>query len=94
MPVTERQVDRVIELYAERARNSIRPEGIQLLDRSAGARRSTRSRTSSWAFWPAISDSHLVLCYQNGEGWFEVHPLVRDHVRRRAAEMAEAKPSP
>jgi hypothetical protein len=32
-----------------------------------------------------------VLCYQNGEGWFEVHPLVRDHVRRRAAEMAEAQ---
>jgi hypothetical protein len=30
----------------------------------------------------------------NGEGWFAVHPLVRDHVRRRAAEMAEAKPSP
>ena len=42
---------------------------------------------------PRCPGSHLVLCYQNGEGWFEVHPLVRDHVRRRAAEMAgQAKP--
>ncbi|MCP4659608.1 MAG: hypothetical protein GY856_29755 [bacterium] len=32
-------------------------------------------------------DDYLVLCYRNDEGWFEVHPLVREHVRRLAAAM-------
>jgi len=94
LPVTERQVDRVIELYAERARNSIRPEGVHLLD--SVRRRTTLDeiQNTELGLLARYIDSHLVLCYQNGEGWFEVHPLVRDHVRRRAAEMAEARPSP
>jgi hypothetical protein len=94
LPVTERQVDRVIELYAERARNSIRPEGVHLLD--SVRRRTTLDeiQDTELGLLARYIDSHLVLCYQNGEGWFEVHPLVRDHVRRRAAEMAEAQPSP
>ena len=25
-------------------------------------------------------DTHLVLCYRNGEEWFDVHPLVQQHV--------------
>lgn len=94
LPVTETQVDRVIELYAERARNSIRPEGVHLLD--SVRRRTTLDeiQDTELGLLARYIDSHLVLCYQNGEGWFEVHPLVRDHVRRRAAEMAEAQPSP
>lgn len=30
-------------------------------------------------------DTHLVLCYRNGEEWYNVHPLVRDEVLRKAA---------
>jgi len=33
-------------------------------------------------------DSYLVLCYRNGEDWYEVHPLVREHVTRLAGEVA------
>lgn len=33
-------------------------------------------------------DSHLVLCYRNGEDWYDVHPLVRDEVARIAANAA------
>ena len=29
-------------------------------------------------------DTHLVLCYRNGEEWYDVHPLVREHVRAQA----------
>jgi len=40
-------------------------------------------------------DSHLVLCYRNGDEWYDVHPLVRDEVRqlarRREADAAESK---
>ena len=40
-------------------------------------------------------DSHLVLCYRNGDEWYDVHPLVRDEVRQLArrpeADAAESK---
>ncbi|MGH9891982.1 MAG: hypothetical protein ACREA0_08370 [bacterium] len=94
LPVTEKQVDRVIELYAERARNSIRPEGVHLLDSVRRLTTLDEIQDTELGLLARYIDSHLVLCYQNDEGWFEVHPLVRDHVRRRAAEMAETQPSP
>ena len=31
-------------------------------------------------------DTHLVLCYRNGEEWYEVHPLVLEHVRTQTAK--------
>ena len=30
-------------------------------------------------------DTHLVLCYRNGEEWYDVHPLVAEQVRKQAA---------
>jgi len=39
-------------------------------------------------------DSHLVLCYRNGDEWFDVHPLVRDEVARLVALPREATPPP
>ncbi len=29
-------------------------------------------------------DTHLTLCYLNGEEWYEVHPLIREHVVKQA----------
>ena len=32
---------------------------------------------------PALArffDTHLALCYRNGEEWYDVHPLVAEHV--------------
>lgn len=36
-------------------------------------------------------DTHLVLCYRNGEEWFDVHPLVRDRVREQPDEVEQRK---
>ncbi len=33
-------------------------------------------------------DTHMVLCYRNGDEWYDVHPLIRDEVRRQSAESA------
>jgi hypothetical protein len=35
-------------------------------------------------------DSHLVLCYRNGEDWYDVHPLVREEIAS-IAERAAAR---
>ena len=29
-------------------------------------------------------DTHLVLCYRNGDEWYDVHPLVKEHVQLQA----------
>jgi len=35
-------------------------------------------------------DTHVVLCYRNGEEWFDVHPQIRAHIK----ELAEDAGSP
>ncbi len=32
-------------------------------------------------------DTHLVLCYKNGNEWYDVHPLIREHVLKQAQEV-------
>jgi hypothetical protein len=39
-------------------------------------------------------DSYIVLCYRNGDGWYEIHPLVRDYVQRLARELTDAPNGP
>lgn len=35
-----------------------------------------------------LFDDHLLLAYRNGEPWYDVHPLIRDYVLRRAADLS------
>ncbi len=39
-------------------------------------------------------DTHLVLCYRNGEEWYDVHPLVREHVRAQAEQVRQPRALP
>ena len=39
-------------------------------------------------------DTHLVLCYRNGEEWYDVHPLVREHVRTQAEQVRRRRAQP
>lgn len=32
-------------------------------------------------------DTHLVLCYRNGEEWYDVHPLIAEHVQEQVAAL-------
>ena len=32
-------------------------------------------------------DTHLVLCYRNGNEWYDVHPLIREQVQMQAAAL-------
>ena len=32
-------------------------------------------------------DTHLVLCYRNGDEWYDVHPLISEHVRVQATAL-------
>lgn len=34
-------------------------------------------------------DTHMALCYRNGEEWYDVHPLIYDHIIKQATEAAK-----
>jgi hypothetical protein len=36
-------------------------------------------------------DTHVVLCYRNGPEWYDVHPLIKEHVLAQAAELEKRK---
>lgn len=36
-------------------------------------------------------DTHTVLCYRNGEEWYDVHPLIKDIVLRQVQQLDAAK---
>lgn len=38
-------------------------------------------------------DSHLVLCYRNGEEWYDVHPLVREEIASITQAARESPPA-
>jgi len=40
-------------------------------------------------------DTHVVLCYRDGPEWYDVHPLIREHVmaQEQALQTRRAKPS-
>ena len=56
----------------------------------AGIADSYRVDLEKLAALPSLSrffDTQLVLCYRNGEEWYDVHPLVREHVRAQAEHV-------
>jgi len=38
-------------------------------------------------------DTHLILCYQNGKLWYDVHPLVLDHIRAQVERLQREFPN-
>lgn len=85
LPVPDRVVDRAISQHAEKLRGGVRADGITILD---GIRRTfslDRVTDADFVRLARYLDSSLVHCYRNGEGWYDVHPLLVDHIERLAA---------
>lgn len=39
-------------------------------------------------------DTHLALCYRNGHEWYDIHPLIYEHIMTQAQEAQQrAKPA-
>ena len=51
-----------------------------------------KTRDDTLRFADLIEQSR-VFCYQNGEEWFDVHPLIREHVRAQAERVRRAEAS-
>ena len=87
LPVSESTVDAAI--------NQLRSEFLPIADDDArwlaNIARSHQTALATKEELPDLArffDTHLALCYRNGDEWYDVHPLIADHV----ASQAESEP--
>ena len=93
LPVPERTVDSAI--------SQVRTEFLPIPDNDAlwlaRIADSHQVALEELAALPSLArffDTHLVLCYRNGEEWYDVHPLVREHVRAQAEQVRQPRALP
>jgi hypothetical protein len=92
LPVTELTVQRAIG----QVRSELLPialDDVRWLQRIADTHDASLDDISRLPRLVTFLDSHLVLCYRNGEEWYDVHPLVREEVARLAAAHAASAPA-
>ncbi len=83
-PPEDSLVDKQIRNLTEYWTRAVRPEDVSVLHRIHRDQDITQVSVDELAHLARFMDSNLVLCYQNGEGWFEIHPLIRDDIVKRA----------
>ena len=80
-------LERIFREFAESANQTIRPEdlpALEILRQTHSIEDIPREQLHTLA---RFIDSQLVLCYQNGEGWYQLHPLIEKDVARRAGAL-------
>lgn len=86
LPVTRDAADAAIARFNEKRRAAVRADAAALLASVAADFSLDRVGDSDLARIAHYLDNHLVLCYRNGEGWYDLHPAIRDHVATLAVE--------
>ena len=93
LPVPERIVDSAI--------SQVRTEFLPIpnndalwLARIADTHQVALEERSDLTSLARFFDTHLVLCYRNSEEWYDVHPLVREHVRVQAEQVRQRRAHP
>ena len=92
LPVTELTVQRAIT----QVKSELLPialDDVRWLQKIAETHDASLDDVSKLPRLVTFLDSHLVLCYRNGDEWFDVHPLVREEVARLATTVAAAAPA-
>ncbi len=89
LPPAEKDVERAVQPFREQAQMAVRRSGVPILERVLHHGSIASHDDDLDPMVAQFLDDFIVLCYRNGGGWYEVHPLVRDYVRELAAEIAE-----
>jgi len=86
LPPTSEEIERVVQPFREQAGTAIWRQGVPLLERILRQGTVEGIREEEYPYLARFMDNYVVLCYRNGDGWYEVHPLVRDVVRKLAGQ--------
>ena len=86
LPVSKDTVDSAI--------NQLRTEFLPIADSDARwlaniarSHRTALARTENLPDLARFFDTHLALCYRNGDEWYDVHPLISEHVTSQAENV-------
>jgi len=82
LPPSDEEIEHVVQPLREQARLGIVPAHARLLAVILESGTLEGIAEEDHPTLARFMDDHLVLCYRNGDGWYEVHPLVRDYVER------------
>ena len=80
--------DNAVEMALHHVRNSYLPIATSdavWLNRVGRTHRAELAEGERLGDLSRFFDTHLVLCYRNGEEWYDVHPLIADHVKTLAS---------
>jgi hypothetical protein len=95
LPPSEDDIERVVQPFREQARMAIWRETVPLLESILRKGTVESIREEDYAYLARFMDEFVVLCYRNGDGWYEIHPLIREFVQELAdkirAEDAKGK---
>ena len=86
LPATEAHAEAAVAGFRESARLAVQPDAVPLLDAIRRTGRLPELSDEDLALLARYMDAHLVLCYRNGEGRYEVQPVLRDHIARLVEE--------
>ena len=87
LPIDEETID----MAEHHIRNEYLPIAVkdaEWLSRVAATHRAALIEGGDLGHLSRFFDTHLILCYRNGREWYDVHPLIADHVR----ELAQQRP--
>jgi hypothetical protein len=92
LPASQLVVERVLQRHREDVERTLWRERLPLLrDVLAHGELPGMSR-SQLPVLAGLLDDYTVLCYRNGDGWYDVHPLVRDKLIELLEREAVANP--
>lgn len=83
--------DHSIESAVNQIKNGMLPiadDDAVWLARIASTNRASLAVASQLPDLARFLDTHCVLCYRNGDEWYDVHPLIRDEVMAQSLELA------
>jgi len=90
VPVELSTIDRVLQRHREDTEPSLWGERLPLLRDIIARGELSGMERAQLPVLAGLLDEYTVLCYRNGSGWYDVHPLVRDKVLQLIARQAEA----
>ncbi len=90
VPVDPVTIERVLQRHREDAETALWDERLQLLRDIIVHGELPGMKRAQLPILAGLLDEYTVLCYRNGSGWYDVHPLVRDKVLELVARQAAA----
>ena len=87
LPISWQDLERVISPFRQSAKFHMGRDGAMLLNIVQRKGDLEDVPKEDHAKLAGLMDEALVLCYLNGENRYEAHPLIREHVQKKAEEI-------